>query len=201
MEQVFSHLPTDATYHVHGDNYLFPVIYYYLVEGKRPDLNLLNLKVGLGDIGAVAMRLIREGKVYSSHQIDLKPPINLVPAGLVLELVDGTKCSFEEKPWMGFSDDEIVQARSPLEKVLLVEYCYRRSAYHAHRNEHDKRLVWVKKMEDVAKGYDQTLVLAGQAYAELGLDAKATRCFVAALAVNKKNQGARGQLENMKSND
>jgi len=106
----------------------------------------------------------------------------------------------KEMTWRGFTDNEIRQAQAPLEKILIVDYYYRRSVYHEKRNEQAQRLFCIKKMESAAQGYDQTLMLTGRAYARMGVVPEATKYFKAALAVNPKNRVSQFYLKKYADN-
>lgn len=198
VDQLFSHLPEGATFYAIGDNHFFPVLYYHLVERIRPDLSLFNPDMGMGSRSDVP-RLLKEGRFYSSHYVKTEGPFIFRPMGLVFEATEG-KEGMREIPWGQFSQDEIRKARAPLEKILLAEYYYRRSIYHEERKEPVQRLYWIRKMETVAGGYDQTLMLTGRAYARMGMVAEATRFFEAALRVNPKNHVSRLLLERQRPN-
>lgn len=194
MDQVFSHLPEGATYHAIGDNYLFPVMYYHLVEGCRPDLKLLNPRIGMGDKDVIPS-LIKEGTFYSSHYIKTKGQVKSIPMGLVYKMTDRMDPAKKVMTWREFTDNEIRLAQAPLEKILIVDYYYRRSVYHEERHEKEKRLFCIKKMESAAQGYDQTLMLTGRAYARMEMIQKAVKYFKAALLINPKNRVARFYLK------
>jgi tetratricopeptide (TPR) repeat protein len=194
VDQVSLHLPEGATYYAIGDNYLFPVMYYHLVEGCRPDLKLFNPRIGLGK-KAVIPSLIKAGTLYSSHYIKTKEPVKSIPMGLVFKVTDRMEPATKVMAWREFNDNEIRQAQAPLEKILIVDYYYRRSVYHEERHEQEQRLFCTKKMESAAQGYDQTLMLTGRAYARMEMVPKATKYFKAALAINPKNRVARFYLK------
>ena len=194
MDQVFSHLPEGATYYASGDNYLFPVLYYHLVEGCRPDLKLFNPKIGLGNKAAIPS-LIKAGTLYSSHYMKTKEPVELIPMGLVFRVTDRKEPSTKVMAWREFTENEIRQAQAPLEKILIVDYYYRRSVYHERRHEQEQRLFCIKKMESAAQGYDRTLMLTGRAYARMDMVPTATKYFKAALAINPKNRVSRFYLK------
>jgi len=187
VDQVFAHLPEGTTFYAIGDNYLFPVLYYHLVEGCRPDLKLFNSRIGLGN-KAVIPSLISSGMFYSSHYIKTKEPVKSIPMGLVFKMTDRMEPATKEMGWREFTDNEIRQAQAPLEKILIVDYYYRRSVYHEERHEQEQRLFCIKKMESAAQGYDQTLMLTGRAYARMDMVPEATKYFKAALAINPKNR-------------
>jgi len=184
--QVFSHIPEGATLFAKGDNYLFAAMYYHLVEGYRPDLTLYNPKIGL-DAKAPIPVLIKNGQLFSSHYMNAKPPVKIVPAGLVFKVTTGENGRKKEISWSGFIDREIRRVQAPLEKIMLADYYYRRSVYHEIRNEKKQQLLWIRKMESVADGYDQTLMLTGRAYARYGMIPKALKYFRDALKINRKN--------------
>jgi len=200
MDQVFAHLPEGATYYAIGDNYLFPVLYYHLVEECRPDLKLFNPRIGLGN-KAVIPSLIKAGTLYSSHYIKTKEPVKSIPMGLVFKMTDRMEPSTKVMAWREFTDNEIRQAQAPLEKILIVDYYYRRSVYHEERHEQEQRLFCIKKMESAAQGYDQTLMLTGRAYARMDMVPEATKYFKAALAINPKNRVSQFYLEKYAGNN
>ena len=84
VEAMFSHLPTGATFLAIGDNHLFPVLYYHLVEKRRPDITLFNPEVSLGEKEQLP-RLMSQGLFYSSHYLEAEPPFRVVPEGLVFK--------------------------------------------------------------------------------------------------------------------
>jgi hypothetical protein len=192
--QVFEHLPEEAAYYAIGDNYLFPALYYHLVEGYRPDVKLLNHRIGLG-VKNPLQPPIKTGMLYLSHYNKMREPLKSLPMGLVFKTTDTEGLETREMAWKEFTDNEMKQAQAPLEKILLVDYYYRRSVYHENRDEQDQRLYCIKKMESAAEGYDQTLMLTGRAYARMEMVSKATKYFRAALAINPKNRVARFYLK------
>lgn len=188
--EVFAQIPEGSTLFAEGDNYLFAAMYYHLVEGYRPDLTLYNPKIGL-DAKAPIPILIKNGQFFSSHYIDVKPPLRIVPKGLVFKVTTENVKGEKDIPWRGFTDREIRRVQAPLEKILLADYYYKRSVYHEIRKERKQQLLWIKKMETVADGYDQTLMLTGRAYARAGMIPDALRYFHDALKINRKNHIAK----------
>lgn len=196
VKQLFVHLPQSVTFYAQGDNYLFPLLYYHLVERQRPDLILFNPEMGLGN-WSMAKSLIIEGKLYSSHYFKTKMPVGLMARGLVFKFVTETNREPVVVQWDDLSEDEISQAQAPLEKILVVDLFYRRSVYHKNRGEGDLQLFWIDKMAEVADGYDQTLMLTGRAYAGAGHIANAVRYFHAALAINPKDRISQYYLQKL----
>ncbi|GEM_PF-2247817 len=199
VEAMFSHLPTGATFLAIGDNHLFPVLYYHLVEKRRPDITLFNPEVGLGEKEQLP-RLMSQGLFYSSHYLEAEPPFRVVPEGLVFKATD----QFEPaRPivWREFSSEERARAHSPLEKILLVEYYYRKSVYHELRDEQTERFECIKKMESLSGGYDQTLMLTGRALARMGMNPEAEAYFREALKINPKNRASKMYLERLSQTD
>ena len=191
-EQLLSHLPAGATLYAEGDNHLFPILYYHLVEGYRPDIVLLNPRIGLGHEADMAP-LIREGQLYTTHWVQTQEPVRCRPAGLVFKLAEGDT-PLQTIEWRDFTEEEIRRVRAPLEKILVAEYFHRRALYHRSRGENGEAIAWVKKMDSVAHGYDQTLMLTGYAFANLGRIPESLKYFEAALKINPKNQGSRSYL-------
>jgi hypothetical protein len=190
--QLFSHLPRGATLYAEGDNHLFPILYYHLVEGYRADIVLLNPRVGLGDPGKVAL-LAKEGRLYTTHYVQTHGPLRCRPMGLVFKITKD-EGPLKEMEWRDFTEEEIRQARAPLEKILLTEYYNRKALYHRSRNEREEDLACVRKMERVAEGYDQTLMLTGFALTHLDRIPEAARYFEAALKINPKNRASQFDL-------
>jgi hypothetical protein len=193
VELVFSHLPHGATLYAEGDNHLFPILYYHLVEGYRPDIVLLNPQVGLGDQDKVAL-LAKEGRLYTTHYVQTQGSLRCRPVGLVFKIGEDDG-HLEKIEWRDFTEEEIRRVRAPLEKILVTEYYHRRALYYKSRGENAESLVWVKKMETVAQGYDQTLMLTGYAFANFDMLPEALRYFEAALKINPKNRASRFYLQ------
>ena len=193
VEQLFSHLPAGATLYAEGDNHLFPILYYHLVEGYRPDIVFLNPRVGLGDQGKVVL-LAKEGMLYTTHYVQTQGSVSCWPMGLVFKIAED-KGPLREIEWGDFTEEEIRRVRAPLEKILVTEYYHRRALYHRSRGEHEESLLWVKKMETVARGYDQTLMLTGFAFADFEMVPEALKYFEAALKINPKNRASRFYLQ------
>ena len=143
VEQLLSHLPTGATLYAEGDNHLFPILYYHLVEGYRPDIVLLNPRIGLGNQNNVAL-LIKEGRLYTTHYVQTQEPVRCRPAGLVFKITaeDGPLRDIE---WRDFTEEEIRRVRAPLEKILVTEYYHRRALYHKSRGEKEESLLSVQR--------------------------------------------------------
>jgi hypothetical protein len=196
VEQVFSHLPPGASLYAVGDNHFFPLLYYHLVEGQRPDLTLINPEMGMGD-KAVLASSIRENRLYSSHYMKIEGPLKCRPAGLLFKISE--RMDTKEIEWKEFADAEVSNARVPLEKILLAEYYHRRSMYHEGRDEAELSMLWARKMETVAEGYDQTLMLTGHVYMKKGMASEAIRCFESALEINPRNEVSRFYLRKYKS--
>jgi len=194
LDQLFSHLPHGATFYAIGDNHLFPVLYYHFVEGYRPDLVLFNPKVGMGD-KAMVPSLSKSGLFYSSHYFKTKEPLKVIPMGLVFKITEEIEPVKKEIKWGEFTQNDILKARSPFEKVLLAVYYRRRAVYHEQRNEQQQRLHWIRKMESVAGGFDRTLMLTGREFGRIGMVSKAIQYFEKALTVNPKNRAAKFYLE------
>jgi hypothetical protein len=192
VEQVFAHLPRGAALYAEGDNHLFPMLYYHLVEGYRSDIDLLNPRIGLGDQGKVAL-LAKEGRLYTTHYVQTQGSVHCRPTGLVFKITED-EGPLMELEWRDFTEKEIRQARAPLEKILLTEYYNRKAIYHRSRNEREEDLGCVRKMERVAEGYDQTLMLAGFALTHLDRIPEAARYFEAALRINPKNRASQFYL-------
>jgi hypothetical protein len=195
VEQVFSHLPPGASLYAVGDNHFFPLLYYHLVEGQRPDLTLLNPEMGMGD-KAMLTSSIKENRLYSTHYIEMAGPLKCRPAGLLFKISERRETG--EIVWKEFADAEVSNARVPLEKILLAEYYHRRSLYHEDRNEAELSMLWARKMETVAEGYDQTLMLTGHVYMKKGMASEAIRCFESALEINPRNAVSRLYLKRYK---
>jgi len=193
VEQLLSHLPAGATLYAEGDNHLFPILYYHLVEGYRPDIVLLNPRIGLGNQDKVAL-LIREGRLYTTHYVQTQEPVSCRPAGLVFEIT-AEDDPLRDMEWKDFTEEEIRRIRAPLEKILVTEYYHRRALYHKSRGENEESLLWVKKMDRVAQGYDQTLMLTGFAFANFGMVPESLKYFEAALKINHKNRASRFYLQ------
>jgi tetratricopeptide (TPR) repeat protein len=189
VEQVFSHLPVGAALYAEGDNHLFPILYYHLVEGYRADIVLLNPLIGLGDQDKVSL-LAKEGRLYTTHYMQTSGPVRCRPAGLVFKIA-ADDSPLPEIKWRDFTEEELGRVRAPLEKILVTEYYHRRALYHRSRGEYAESLLWVKKMETVAQGYDQTLMLTGFAFANFDMIPEALRYFEAALEINPRNRASR----------
>jgi hypothetical protein len=185
--RIFSHIPEGATLFAVGDNYLFPILYYHLVEGYRPDLTLYNPSVGLKAKAPIPV-LIKNGQLFSSHYTKAAPPVKIVPMGLVFKVTADENGRREAISWSDFTEREISRVQAPLEKILLADYYYKRSVYHEIRNERKQQLFWIKRMESVADGYDQTLMLTGRAYVKAGMVPKGLKYFRDALEINPKNR-------------
>jgi len=192
VEQLFSHLPAGATLFAEGDNHLFPILYYHLVEGYRPDIVLLNPRVGLGDQDKVAL-LIKEGRLHTTHFVQTQGPVRCRPAGLVFK-ISAEDGALKEMEWRDFTEEDIRRVRAPLEKILVTEYYHRRALYHKSRGEHEEGLLWLKKMETVAQGYDQTLMLTGFVFANFEMVQESLKYFEAALKINPKNRASQFYL-------
>ena len=196
VEQVFSHLPQGACLYSVGDNHFFSLLYYHLVEGHRPDVTLLNPEMGIGD-RAMLTSSIRETHLYSTHYVKTEGRLRCHPAGLLFKISEQSEMG--EIKWKDFTDVEVSNARSPLEKILLAEYYHRRSLYHENRNELELSMSWARKMETVSEGYDQTLMLTGCVYMKKGMTSDAIRCFESALEINPRNAVSRFYIENYKN--
>jgi hypothetical protein len=192
VEQLLSHLPAGATLYAEGDNHLFPILYYHLVEGQRPDIVLLNPRIGLGDQDKVAL-LIKEGKLYTTHYVQTQAPVRCRPAGLVFKVAEDD-APLRVMEWRDFTEEEIRRVRAPLEKILATEYYHRRALYHKSRGETQEGLLWVRKMDTVAQGYDQTLMLTGFAFANFEMVQESVKYFEAALKINPKNRASQFYL-------
>jgi hypothetical protein len=192
VDQLLSHLPAGATLYAEGDNHLFPLVYYHLVEGHRSDIVLLNPQLGLGDEKTLA-DLVKRGMLYTTHYVQTQEPLRCRPAGLVFKITaeDGPLADME---WRDFTETEIGEARAPLEKILVTEYFHRRALYHKNRGEKEEGLLWVRKMDSVAQGYDQTLMLTGFAFANFEMVQESLRYFEAALKINPKNRASQFYL-------
>jgi len=192
VDQLLSHLPAGATLYAEGDNHLFPLVYYHLVEGYRPDIVLLNPQLGLGDEKTLA-DLVKRGMLYTTHYIQTQEPVRCRPAGLVFKITaeDGPPTDME---WGDFTETEIREARAAMEKILVTEYFHRRALYHKNRGEKEEGLLWVRKMDGVAQGYDQTLMLTGFAFANFEMVQESLRYFEAALKINPKNRASQFYL-------
>jgi hypothetical protein len=188
VEQLLSHLPAGATLYAEGDNHLFPILYYHLVEGDRPDIVLLNPRLGLGNQDKVALS-IREGGLYTTHYVKTQKPARCRPAGLVWEVAEDS-VPLRAIEWRDFTEQEIRRVHAPLEKILVTEYYHRRALYHRSRGENEEGLLWVKKMDTVAQGYDQTLMLTGFAFANFEMVPESLKYFEAALKINPKNRAS-----------
>jgi hypothetical protein len=188
VEQLLSHLPAGATLYAEGDNHLFPILYYHLVEGYRPDIVLLNPRLGLGDQETLA-RLVNQGLLYTTHYVQTQGPLRCWPAGLVFK-ISAENGPLKEMEWRDFTEEEIRGVRAPLEKILVTEYYHRRALYHKSRGENEEGLRWVRKMATVAQGYDQTLMLTGFAFASFEMVPESLKYFEAALKVNPKNRAS-----------
>lgn len=192
VEQLFSHLPAGATLYAEGDNHLFPILYYHLVEGYRPDIVLLNPRIGLGDQEKVTL-LIKEGRLYTTHYVQTQEPVRCRPAGLVFK-ISAEDGALKEMEWRAFTAEETRRVRAPLEKILVTEYYHRRALYHKSRGETQEGLLWVRKMGTVAQGYDQTLMLTGFAFANFEMVPESIQYFEAALKINPKNRASQFYL-------
>jgi tetratricopeptide (TPR) repeat protein len=192
VEQLLSHVPAGAALYAEGDNHLFSLLYFHLVEGRRPDIELLNPRVGLGDQAKV-YQLAREGRLYTTHYMQTSGSVRCRPAGLVFKIV-ADDIPFPEIQWRDFTEEEIRGARAPLEKILVTEYFHRRALYHKNRGETEEALRWLRKMDSVAQGYDQTLMLTGFAFANFEMPSEALKYFEAALKINPKNRASQFYL-------
>jgi|WetSurMetagenome_2_1015567.scaffolds.fasta_scaffold01831_6 hypothetical protein len=192
VDQLLTHLPTGAALYAEGDNHLFPILYYHLVEGYRPDIVLLNPRLGLGDQETLG-RLVNKGLLYTTHYIHTQPPVHCWPAGLVFK-ISAEDDALKEVEWRDFTEDEIRRVCAPLEKILVTEYYHRRALYHKSRGEREEGLSWVRKMDRVAQGYDQTLMLTGFAFGNFGRIPESLWYFEAALKINPKNKAAQSYL-------
>jgi tetratricopeptide (TPR) repeat protein len=199
VQQLLSHLPAGATLYAEGDNHLFPILYYHLVEGYRPDVVLLNPRIGMGSQDKVAL-LTKEGKLYTTHYVQTQEPVRCRPAGLVFKLA-ADDAPLREMEWRDFTEEEVQRARAPLEKILVTEYYHRRALYHKSRGENEEGLRWVRKMGTVAQGYDQTLMLTGFAFANFEMVQESLKYFEAALKINPKNRASQFYLQKYGSKD
>jgi tetratricopeptide (TPR) repeat protein len=192
IKEMFAHLPKGAAFYAMGDNHLFPVLYYHLVEGYRPDITVINPQVGLGENSQLAI-LMREGRLYTSHWVKTQGALKCTPRGLVFQITTGDG---EESglAWRDFTEEEIRRAYAPLEKILLTEYYHRQSIYHQRRNEEVASLACLRKMERIAQGYDATLMLTGFALARHDRVSEAVHYFEEALKINPKNRASRFYL-------
>jgi tetratricopeptide (TPR) repeat protein len=192
VKQLFAHLPERSAFYAIGDNHLFPLLYYHLVEGYRPDLTLINPAVGLGEDTQLTS-LMKEGRLYTSHYIKTNGVFKCQPLGLVFHLTRGDDPP-RELPWKDFLEEDIRRGHAPLEKILLTEYYHRQAMYHQSRNEDEESLACIRKMERIAQGYDATLMLTGFALAHHDRVPEAVHYFEAALKINPKNRASRFYL-------
>ena len=195
VEQLFSHLPAGANLYAEGDNHLFPILYYHLVEGYRPDIVLLNPRLGLGDQETLGV-LANKGELYTTHHLQTQGPVRCRPEGLVFKIT-AEDDPLREMEWRDFTEEDLRGVHAPLEKILVTEYYHRRALYHRSRGEHEESLLWVKKMGPVAQGYDQTLMLTGFAFANFEMVPESLQYFEAALKINPKNRASKFYLERL----
>ncbi|MBW1923257.1 MAG: DUF2723 domain-containing protein [Deltaproteobacteria bacterium] len=187
--EVLAHVPRGASLYAEGDNYLFPLLYYHYVEGVRPDISLLNPRLGLGSRDDIA-RLLRKERLWVTHPLRIGSPYRSVPQGLVFRVTRAREVPKRSLPWKGFRAIQFSLARAPLERIMLCDYCYRRSVYHRLRGEEGLRREWVEKMTRAAGDYDQALMLTGRAFFEMGRTGEAEIYFRRALKKNPKNRVA-----------
>lgn len=85
-DQLMSSLPPGSTLAATDDNILFVLIYLQLVEGLRPDVDLV--LQGVGDADLPEMRFSpEEDPVFFTHHPNWNfPPLTVVPTGLVFRI-------------------------------------------------------------------------------------------------------------------
>jgi hypothetical protein len=147
----------------------------------------------MGDQDKVA-HWIRQGGLYTTHYVQTQELVHCRPAGLVFRIT-AEQGPVRDVEWREFTEDEIRGVRAPLEKILVTEYYHRRALYHKSRGENAEGVRWVRKMDTVAQGYDQTLMLTGFAFANFGMVPESLKYFEAALKINPKNRASRFYIQ------
>jgi len=84
--QLLGSLPPGATLAATDDNILFVLIYLQLVEGMRPDVDLVLQGVGGADLPALRFSPEEDPLYFTHHPNWNFPPLTVVPTGLVFRI-------------------------------------------------------------------------------------------------------------------
>jgi len=85
-DQLMSSLPPGSTLAANDDNILFVLIYLQLVEGRRPDVDLVLQGVGDAELPALRFKPEEDPLFFTHHPNWNFPPLTVVPTGLVFRI-------------------------------------------------------------------------------------------------------------------
>jgi tetratricopeptide (TPR) repeat protein len=194
VAEVFAQLPANATLEAIGDNNLFPMLYFHLVEGWRSDINLVAAGIGYGD-DRRALQDLQQGRYYTTHLRHYEEPWRAVVHGLVFHVRHRDESPPPpDLPWshavLEWPDREF----APLEELMLTSWAFRRALYHRHRGEERAARQALMQVDRYARRFDDALVLAGTAYDLFGEHLQAQTFFRKALEINPTHERARKNL-------
>jgi hypothetical protein len=190
IDRVLEHVPEGSTLFAQGDNHLFGLMYFHLVEKKRTDLNLVNAKVGLGD-NERATQDVKRGMYYSTHFINVPDPFKVERHGLVYRVVspdeDVRPTAIEWSELKLPSNEEYL---APLEEGVIATYLLRRAQYSHEQKDHNGASSFVYQMKEFASQFVPALLAAGYGFRDIEQIDRAREYFERAQVLNPKDRRA-----------
>jgi len=187
-EQLMSSLPPGSTLAATDDNILFVLIYLQLVEGMRPDVDLVLQGVGDAELPALRFRPEEDPVFFTHHPNWNFPPLTVAPTGLVFRIwrQDLPALSPSVTQWSldGESDPRV--PKDYLTRNLIGHYHYMLGLTFEQKHwaiaERELRLA-----RRIASSNDVLLYNLGLVYRRAGLYARSLAAFRRAGKINPRH--------------
>lgn len=179
-------LPPGAHLAASDDNILFVLIYLQLVEGVRPDVDLILQGVG-GELPPLRFDPDREPLFFTHHPNWNHPALDVVPVGLVHQVVrrgGAPPLRLPARERLEGEDDPRVP-RDYLTRNLIGELHFMLGVTF-ERRDRERALAELEAALAVARDNDVLHYNAGLIYDRMGLPEKALAAFERAAAINPR---------------
>jgi len=189
-------IPPGASLAATDDNVLFVLIYLTMVEGRRPDVNLILQGVGHADLPPLRFDPLREPLFFTHHPNWEHPQLQVVPAGLAFRVWPRDA----QAPPVAIPPDDLPGADDPrvpkdyLTQNLIGQY-YFMLAFDYERSDWARAAHNLERAMRAAPDNDVLFYNAGLLYERNGHLAEALRAFERSAAINPRQiPGSRGAL-------
>ncbi|MEO8277746.1 MAG: DUF2723 domain-containing protein [Thermoanaerobaculia bacterium] len=184
--RILAELPPGAHLAASDDNILFVLIYLQLVEGTRPDVDLILQGVG-GELPSLHFDPDREPLFFTHHPNWRFPALELVPVGLLFRVArvgsPPSPIADESAPLAGESDPRVPQ--DYLTRNLVGEFHFMRGVT-LERPAPQRAIVELEAAAHAAPDNDVLFYNLGLIYDRMGFEAQALAAFERAAEINPR---------------
>ncbi len=189
-------LPPGAHLAASDDNILFVLIYLQLVEGARPDVDLILQGIGEADLPALRFDPEDDPLFFTHHPNWRFPPLEIVPAGLAFRVVrsgePGPAAAIPERELAGERDSRV--PKDYLTRNLIGHFHYMLGLTHEAAGRWPAAARELASAAAAAPDNDVLFYNLGLVYARAGLYDRAIGALERSREINPRHLAAPGRV-------